>query len=314
MGNALVTGLDIGRHSIKAVVIKPSKDAFALVSYRTLPIEAGIFSDNHGLNYQKIVKKLKELRKSLPLFNRKVAFAISDNAVITKVLQIDSRFRGYERDLAIEQTFLSQSALDAEPLCFDFVPLGTQSENGKRTYRVFATKQAPLLQWQTTIRQAGLTPIGADVCGYALNHCLQQIQATDSDKPRLLIDLNWNGCSLVFADQQQTLYANSWPQDIKHLGLTPLCQQLQTLLQRLMVQHNQQIEVMWLCGELANCRSSVEQLQQLLQLKIETLNPLSLFTDYRVTEISNSYALASSVAVRACLYRQSMAGGRACLN
>lgn len=314
MGNALVTGLDIGRHSIKAVVIKPSKDAFALVSYRTLAIEAGIFSDNHGLNYQKIVKKLKELRKSLPLFNRKVAFAISDNAVITKVLQIDSRFTGYERDLALQQTFLSESALDVEPLCFDYVPLDAQSVGGKRTYRVFATKQAPLSQLQATIKQAGLNPIGADVCGYALNHCLQRVQPTDSDKPRLLIDLNWDGCSLVFADQQQTLYANSWPQDIRQLGLAPLCLNLQTLLQRLMVQHSQQIEVMWLCGELANCRRSIDELQQSLQLKIETLNPLSLLTEHHSTEVSNSYALASSVAVRACLYRQSMAGRWACLN
>ncbi|MEF1291802.1 pilus assembly protein PilM, partial [Vibrio sp. M260118] len=90
MGKSLVTGIEIARHSIKAVVLKPNKGTFVLVDYQELPIEAGILPDNHMSNYQKIVKKLKELRKSLPRFSNKVAFSIPDSAVISKVLQIDS--------------------------------------------------------------------------------------------------------------------------------------------------------------------------------------------------------------------------------
>ncbi|NVD05448.1 pilus assembly protein PilM [Vibrio sp. JPW-9-11-11] len=304
MGNSLVTGLDIGRHSIKAVVIKPSKDAFALVSYRTLPIETGILSDNHGLNYQKIVKKLKELRKSLPLFSRKVAFAITDNSVITKVIQIDSRFTGYERELAIEQTFLSQSAFAIEPVCFDFLPCSEPNENGKRTYRVFATKQTPLMELLTVIEQAGLKPVVADISGYALNHCWQLAQHSHSVESGLLIDLNGDTCSLMFANQQSVLYANTWAQDDTPQGLAQLYRKLQTLIQRLTVQHNLEIDVIWLCGSLANCPNRVSELRQWLAPEVKLFNPLTLLTEHSTTEVSNGYALAASIAVRACHWQE----------
>ncbi len=62
MGKSLVTGIDIGHHSIKAAVLKPMGDTYALVGYEELLVTADIFTDNHTLDYQKIVKKLKELK------------------------------------------------------------------------------------------------------------------------------------------------------------------------------------------------------------------------------------------------------------
>ncbi len=142
MGKSLVIGVDIGHHSIKAVALKPSKGTFTLVSYQELPIEADIFTDNHMLNYQKIVKKLKELRKSLPLFSRKVALAIPDNAVISKVLQIDSALDAQEREYAIFQAFAHQSPFPIEELNLDFVEVNRASASqALASYQVYATKR-----------------------------------------------------------------------------------------------------------------------------------------------------------------------------
>lgn len=121
MGKSLVTGIDIGHHSIKAVVLKPVNGSYALVGYNELPITEGIFFDNHTLNYQKIVKKLKELRKGLPLFSHKVAVSVPDNAVISKVLQIDSSLDVREKEFAIYQAFSHQSPFPMQELSLDFV-------------------------------------------------------------------------------------------------------------------------------------------------------------------------------------------------
>ncbi|WP_428776711.1 pilus assembly protein PilM, partial [Vibrio sp.] len=90
MVQSLVMGVDIGHHSIKAVVLKPAGSKYTLLGYKEIRVADDIFADNHALVYQKIVKKLKELKKGLPLFSRKVVVAIPDNTVISKVLQIDS--------------------------------------------------------------------------------------------------------------------------------------------------------------------------------------------------------------------------------
>ncbi|MFA0422916.1 pilus assembly protein PilM, partial [Vibrio sp. 10N.222.54.A1] len=87
MGSSLITGIDINHHSIKAVVLKPVGESYALVGYKELPISDDIFTANHTLEYQKTVKKLKELRKGLPFGCRNVAISVPDNTVISKVLQ-----------------------------------------------------------------------------------------------------------------------------------------------------------------------------------------------------------------------------------
>ncbi|RBW65580.1 type IV pilus secretin PilQ [Vibrionales bacterium C3R12] len=119
MGKSLITGIDIGHHSIKAVVLKSMGGRYALMSYQELPITDGIVADNHTLNYQKIVKKLNELRKGLPLFSRQVAISIPDNAVISKVLQIDSELQDRELEFALYQAFSQQSPFPIEEVSLD---------------------------------------------------------------------------------------------------------------------------------------------------------------------------------------------------
>ncbi|GAL15060.1 type IV pilus biogenesis protein PilM [Vibrio astriarenae] len=107
MGMSLITGIDIGRYSIKAVVVKPEKQHFTIVAFHELPVSDAVFSDNHTLNYQDSVKKLKDLKKMLPWMSHKAAMAIPDNAVISKVLQIDASTDDAEEEFAIHQPSLS---------------------------------------------------------------------------------------------------------------------------------------------------------------------------------------------------------------
>ncbi len=72
MVQSLVMGVDIGHHSIKAVVLKPEGSKYTLLGYKEIRIADDIFADNHALVYQKIVKKLKELKKGLPLLVEKL--------------------------------------------------------------------------------------------------------------------------------------------------------------------------------------------------------------------------------------------------
>lgn len=76
---------------------KTRGELYALVGYKELPISDDIFTANHTLEYQKTVKKLKELRKGLPFGCRNVAISVPDNTVISKVLQIESELEDREK-------------------------------------------------------------------------------------------------------------------------------------------------------------------------------------------------------------------------
>ncbi|WP_100753668.1 type IV pilus assembly protein PilM [Vibrio salilacus] len=308
MGISLVTGLDIGRHSIKAVVIKPSKDAFALVAYRTLPIEVGILADNHRLNYQKIVKKLKELRKSLPLFSHKVAFAIPDNQVITKALQIDSEFSRAERELAIYQTFASQCAFAADQLCLDYSVSDHVTPQGGVHYRVHAAKKAPLLELSNAIAQANFKPIVADVASYALNQCWHQVAQSQHAYDWLLVDIAVTQCHFSIGLPSGEVYAKSWRLEAQlndgQKVVNSLRETLRSAMQRLTSLHQIEVKGIWLSSETGNCPDLAAKLSDELGIKVEPFNPLGLFQHLSTNDASNGYALAVGLALRASQWQE----------
>ncbi|APF61210.1 type IV pilus [Vibrio cholerae] len=185
MGKSLVTGIDIGHHSIKAAVLKPMGDTYALVGYEELLVTADIFTDNHTLDYQKIVKKLKELKKGLPLFSHKVAIAIPDSAVISKVLQIDSDLEQRELEFAVYQAFSHQSPFPVEELSLDFVKVTEKSlaRSSTTTFQVYATKKDVVDSRLHAVKKAGFEPVLMDVQVHSLLH-LWQLASRACSAPR----------------------------------------------------------------------------------------------------------------------------------
>ena len=143
MGKSLVTGIDIGHHSIKAVVMKPAGELFELVSYTEVSTTSAIFSENHTFDHHSIVKKLKELKKQLPIMARNVVLSVPDNAVISKMLHIDSELDEREKEFAIYQVFGQQSPFPVEDLSLDYVKV--EQETLQRvptsTYQIYATRK-----------------------------------------------------------------------------------------------------------------------------------------------------------------------------
>ena len=197
MDKSLVIGIDIGHYSIKAVALKSKQGAISLESYQELPIEANIFSNNHTVNYQKIVKKLRELRKALPLFSRKVALAIPDEAVISKILQIDSGLEKQEKEYAISQAFSQQSHFPMEDLALDFVEINSSSPHQAMTsYQVYATKRLLIDDRVNTLTKAGYQPVLFDLQAHCLIHIWQMTSRKQRKFDWLMVDVGLSQTSV----------------------------------------------------------------------------------------------------------------------
>ncbi len=327
MGKSLVTGIEIGHHSIKAVVLKPNKGTFALVDYRELPIEAGIFSDNHMSNYQKIVKKLKELRKSLPRFSTKVALAIPDNAVISKVLQIDSGLSDNEIEYAISDAFSHQTPFSIDELYLDYVPLTADGQSSQTHYQVYATKKELVDPRVEVFKSAAFQPVVVELRAHALVHIWQLAARQQVKADWLMIDVGFDHASLcmdladktpfckdiVLATHEKEVDSNlclSLAQSREEFT-AELLDKIQRNLQLIASMHGKSVKGIWLSGVGATMPALANEISTRFAIECELLNPLTLFATTSQHPAANllanghRFTSAAGIALRALTWLES---------
>ena len=171
MDKLLVTGIDIGHNSLKAVVLKPNGNSYALLGYKEIILKEGIVAENNTINHQEIVKTLKEIRKELPFWARRVAISVPDNAVISKKLQIEQNLEESEKEFAVVQAFSHQSPFPVEELSLDFVKLDADEQmRGTDGYQVFATRKDVVETRVDALQKSGLKTVLVDVHSQSLGH------------------------------------------------------------------------------------------------------------------------------------------------
>ncbi|QIA64409.1 type IV pilus assembly protein PilM [Vibrio astriarenae] len=286
MGMSLITGIDIGRYSIKAVVVKPEKQHFTIVAFHELPVSDAVFSDNHTLNYQDSVKKLKDLKKMLPWMSHEAAMAIPDSTVISKVLQIDASTDDAEQEFAIHQAFSYQSPFSIEELRLDYVAASTTGPSSTKAFQVFAAKREVIESRQRAAIKAGFKPRVMDTQAHALARVYQQAAEKTHKSGWLLVDVGHVQTTLCLVGEAVvhkefafgTHSALSQEQAVTGDDgfVRQLSERLRRQIQMLPMASGQSIQGIWLTGGGAYLAMIEEHLSNALGLPCEKLAPLSL--------------------------------------
>ncbi|HHF0554028.1 TPA: type IV pilus biogenesis protein PilM [Vibrio antiquarius] len=299
MDKLIVTGIDIGHNSLKAVVLKPTGNNYALLGYKEILLKEGIVAENNTINHQEIVKTLKLIKKELPFGAKKVAISVPDNSVISKKLQIEQNLEDSEVEFAVIQAFSHQSPFPVEELSLDFVRL--RAEDGLRgtdNYQVFATRKDVVDSRVDALQKSGLKPVLVDVHSQSLGHIWKLTADRFPDKNKYcLLDIGTSSSSFTMFTEQGELFhkefacgtrgANSPVQDD---FMSDDAQEKTELFNRQIVERvkrqmqlytsingSQNIKGIWLSGEGASTPMLAEELSQQLSLECELLNPLGLF-------------------------------------
>ncbi len=306
MGTSLVTGIDIGHSSIKAVVLKPVGESYALVTYKELPVSEGIFADNHTVDHQEIVKKLKELKKSIPMFQRNVALAIPDSVVISKVLQIDADLEDREKEFAIYQAFAHQSPFPIEELNLDFVKIDEKvtTRASTATYQVYASKKTVIDSRVDAVKKAGLTPLIMDVQAHGLLRVWENMVDKFPDhKSWLLVDIGYtqtavcssNGQSPFFKDLAlgtKQCFASEVSSEtdpkLTEQFTQDFVERIKRIIQMQGSMSGQGIQGIWLSGGGATTPNLAEEVVRKLNIECEVLNPFLSFTTRKSKTLRNA--------------------------
>ncbi|PFG55152.1 type IV pilus assembly protein PilM [Vibrio sp. ES.051] len=299
MDKLIVTGIDIGRNSLKAVVLKPTGNNYALLGYKEILLKEGIVAENNTINHQEIVKTLKQVKKELPFGATRVAISVPDNAVISKKLQIEPNLAENEIEFAVVQAFSHQSPFPVEELSLDFVRL--DSEGGLRgtdSYQVFATKKNVVESRVDALQKSGLKPVLVDVHSHSLGHICKLTAERFPDKSQYgLLDIGSLASSFTMFTEQGELFHKEFACGT-HIAIGPSQDDLlsddaqakteqfnRQVVDRVKrqiqlytsINGSQNIKGIWLSGEGASTPMLAEELSQQLALDCELLNPLGLF-------------------------------------
>ncbi len=299
MDKQIVTGIDIGHNSLKAVVLKPNGDKYALLGYKEILLKDGIVSENNTINHQEIVNTLKQLKKELPFSARKVAISVPDNAVISKKLHIDQSLEENEVEFAVVQAFSHQSPFPVEELSLDFIRLN--AEEGLRepaSYQVFATRKDVVDSRVKALFKSGLKPVLVDVHSQSLGHIWKLAVERFPDKKRYgLLDVGSLSSSLTMFTEQGELFHKEFAcgtasiesstqetaltEEI-HVQIDQFNRQMVERVKRQIqlytsINGSQNIKGIWLSGDGAATPMLLEEISHQLALECELLNPLGLF-------------------------------------
>lgn len=303
MGKSFVTGIDIGHHSIKAVVVKPVGEQFELVTYAEVPVSGAIFSDNHTVNHQEIVKNLKRLKKQLPMRAKKVVLAVPDSAVISKLLHIDSELEEREKEFALYQLFAQQSPFPIEELSLDYVKLEPEraTVSSTSTYQVYATRKEVIESRVEVIKKSGFTPWVMDLQAHGLLRVWQMACQEQAEKANgLLVDIGQSQTSICILPAGRPAYYKDFPFGTEQLpsslttsqavsepsftlSLEPPESFIAELAERLTrqlslyasVNQQHQIDGVWLTGGGATLLGLEESLSTKLNLPVARFNPFA---------------------------------------
>ncbi len=111
--NPLSVGVDIGNHSIKAVVLQQKKEQFELVAFTEVELTKTVINDQHSVNNAELLSAMRQIKKQLPWQAKVVTLALPDSAVISKVVQLGSNLSEEEAEFAITQALESRVAVSS---------------------------------------------------------------------------------------------------------------------------------------------------------------------------------------------------------
>ncbi|MEF1311762.1 type IV pilus assembly protein PilM [Vibrio mytili] len=301
MNRLIVTGLDISHNSIKAVVLSPNEDNYALLGYKEILLKEGIVAEKNTINHQEIVKTLKQLKKELPFLATKVAVSVPDSSVISKKLQIDQKLEEHEIEFAVVQAFSHQSPFPVEELSLDFILLtGEEGLRGSNSYQVFATRKEVVEDRIHVLQKSGLNPVLVDVHSQSLGNIWQLVSERFPDKRQYaLLDVGTTASSFTMFTKKGELFHKEFACSSSANNLQSVIpsepldenEQLQTeRFNRQMAERvkrqiqlytsmngEQNIKGIWLSGEGAATPMLAEELSHQLAIECELLNPLGLF-------------------------------------
>jgi type IV pilus assembly protein PilM len=190
----MIVGIDIGSHSVKAVLLSQTDDGYVLEDYAIEAMPRGAVIDREIQDIEAVGNVIAKLRKKISLKATDAAAAVSGKTVITKVIYMDVTLNEEElaSQIEIEADSLIPFPLDEVSLDFETLDIN-ESDPSKVNVLLSAARTESVEARVEALELGDFDAKVIDVESYALGRsydlCLSQLPDDAKDKVVAIVDI-----------------------------------------------------------------------------------------------------------------------------
>ena len=201
----LLTGLDIGSHSIKLVRLKARSGGYQLVNFGVMPLPARAVVDHAILDADSVITAIRNLIRMEHLSARDTAVALPGQAVLSKTLRLP-RMRDRELTEAMQWEAEQHIPFDIADVNLDFRVLPSDNAtDGQMDVLLVAARKTTVADRTGLLTAAGLRPVVVDSDALALANAFEAAHGL-AQVPIALVDIGASTTNVNIVANGATLF------------------------------------------------------------------------------------------------------------
>ncbi len=206
-----MVGIDIGSHSVKAVLLSEQHGVYRVEEALVEPMPKGMIKDSEIQDIEAVARVVNKIRKQIPKSIKHAAVAISGSSVITKVIYMDVTLSDSELEsqIEIEADSLIPYPLDEVSLDFEKIAVN-KADPSKIDILLSAARTENIEARSHAVNEGGFEPKVLDVESYALSRagqlCIGQLPDDADKKVVAFIDVGSQITLLSIIEGERSLY------------------------------------------------------------------------------------------------------------
>ena len=191
---SLIVGIDIGSHSVKAVLLSQGNDGYILEALLEENMPRGAVIDREIQDIEAVGNVISKIRKKITSSVTHAAAAVSGQTVITKIIYMDVTLTEQElaSQIEIEADSLIPYPLDEVSLDFESLEVN-ESDPSKINVLLSAARTESIEARVSALETGGFQAKVIDVESYAVNRpyelVLSQLPEDAADKVVAMVDI-----------------------------------------------------------------------------------------------------------------------------
>ena len=190
----MMVGIDIGSHSVKAVLLSQGSDGYVLEDFAIEPMPRGAIADREIQDIEAVGNVIEKIRQKIPMSAKDAAAAVSGQTVITKIIYMDVTLNEEElaSQIEIEADSLIPYPLDEVSLDFETLNVN-ESDPSKVNVLLSAARTESIEARVAALEAGGFKAKVIDVESYAVSRShdllLSQLPDDAADKTVAIVDV-----------------------------------------------------------------------------------------------------------------------------
>jgi len=206
-----MVGIDIGSHSVKAVLLSKKDEHYRLEAFAVEAMPKGAMVERSIQDIESVGRVIHKIRKKMPKSVTQAAVAVSGQTVITKVIFMDVSLSDSELEsqIEIEADSLIPYPLDEVSLDFEKLDIN-EADPSKVNVLLSAARTESVEARAGALDAGGFEPKVVDVESYALSRtiqlCANALPEDAEDKIVAFIDVGASTTLFSVVQKGKTIY------------------------------------------------------------------------------------------------------------